>query len=631
MASPKLVSEVRWLRALVQAASDLVAVVDREGKVTWLSESAAHLFGEQLVGRSVFDVVETVDQYRAGRMLERCCTAPDRRATATVTVRGTSGDLFDLEVVVQSLLDDPDVAAVVLTARYLSEHADTEAPPPGAALYDPVTGLPNRTLLHDRLAHAMSARLRDGATSAVMLCDLDGFKAINDTLGRDAGDQVLRTVAERFTQAVRPGDTVARLDGDTFAIVVSPLVSAHETSYVAARLLSALEQPIDLGTTTTKVGASIGVAATETGEEPAELLLCGAELAMHQAKSEGGGIWCRYDLALLSDPGRLSDIETTLAEALARGDFVVHYQPVVDLERAAPVAVEALVRWKREGGLTPPAEFIPLAEETGLIVPLGAWVLSEACRQAAAWQALAPIVVSVNISSRQLGPELLETVGQALSDSGLAPERLVLEVAEEALMGGTSSTLELVASLQALGVSIALDDYGSGYCSIGSLSRLPVDMLKLDRDFVSHVGTPAGINAMVTMAELARALGLDLVAKGIEDAQQVVVLKALGVAHGQGYWFSRPVPAAAFTQALESMIPSLSAKDSISAVGQSVAAVGQSVAAVGQSVAAVGQSVAAVEDGVTPAEDGATPREDGAATADAPGAPAIPVHSELAL
>jgi predicted signal transduction protein with EAL and GGDEF domain len=234
----------------------------------------------------------------------------------------------------------------------------------------------------------------------------------------------------------------------------------------------------------------------------------------------------------------------------------------------------------------------------------------------------------VNISSRQLGPELLETVRRALSESGLPPERLVLEVAEEALMGASSGSLELVASLQALGVSIALDDYGSGYCSIGSLSRLPVDMLKLDRDFVSHVGTPAGINAMVTMAELARTLGLGLVAKGIEDAQQVVVLKALGVAHGQGYWFSRPVPAAAFTQALESMIPSLSAGDSIPPV---IPAVTESNPPVRESISPVGQSIPSAEDAVTPLVDGASAGEGGAATADAAAAPAAPVHSELAL
>jgi len=510
--------------------------------------------------------------------------------------RAISAPAPGAEVVAPSLRPDPGGAGVMLTARPAPEAIEPGPAEPGPAelappepepaeagpgpaergpaeagpgpaergpaeaelapvpaepvLYDPVTGLPNAALLADRVAHALSTRVRDGGTSAVMFCELDGVGAVNDKFGRDAADHVLRTVAERFAQAVRPGDTVARVDGDCLAIVVSPLVSAYETAYVAARLLGALDEPIAVGPTLAQVRASIGVAATESGQEDADSLVRGAEIAMRQARAEGGGLWCRFDPTVLGDPEDRSDVEQTLRTALDNAEFVLHYQPVADLVQGTMTSVEALVRWEHDGSLVLPAGFIALAEETGLIVELGAWALAEACRHGAEWQEHGPVAVSVNLSGCQLEPALVQTVRDALAASGLPPERLVLELTEGALVGRAGANLEVVGALQALGVSIAIDDFGSGSSSPTPLSKLPVDLLKLDRSFVTHLASPEGVKALAAILDLARALGLGTVAKGVEDAQQLAVLRDLGVSYAQGFWFSRPVPPGAITEAL---------------------------------------------------------------------------------
>jgi diguanylate cyclase (GGDEF)-like protein len=371
-----------------------------------------------------------------------------------------------------------------------------------------------------------------------MFCDLDQFKTINDTLGQAVGDDVLRAVAERLRGAAQPGDTVARVGGDEFAVLVAPLGSPIGAEEIAARLLAALSEPIIAADSAAHVRASVGVAITEDGKETAELLIRNADLAMYEAQNLGGHRVQRVEPALLKNMAGRAELETALRSALSHGELVVHYQPLVTLNRGLITGVEALV---------------PLAEKTGVIVELGAWVLKEACRQAAAWQDLWPLRMSVNESAHQLEPGLVSTVEAVLAETGLPPERLVLELTESALVDQAGGPLEIIGALQALGLSIAIDDFGTGYSSLSYLSGLPVDILKVDRSFVTRMNSADGARVVAAIVELARAFGLRTTAEGIETVDQRDAITALGVDHGQGYLFTKPVPASDITSTLEKL------------------------------------------------------------------------------
>jgi diguanylate cyclase (GGDEF)-like protein len=383
-----------------------------------------------------------------------------------------------------------------------------------------------------------------------MLLDLDGFKAVNDTLGHDAGDQLLVTVAARVNECIRPTDTAARLGGDEFAVLVEDLASPGDYAVVATRMLESLREPFCIGGKEVFVHGSIGIAMCGEGDNTADELLRNADVAMYMAKAEGKNRFELFNPSMHSAMLRRLDIEADLRRAVERREFVLHYQPTVELQTGRIAGVEALVRWQHpDQGLIPPLDFIPIAEETGLIVELGEWVLREACAQAQQWHEEhptdPPLMMSVNLSVRQLQQEnIVATVARVLADTGLDATCLTLEITESAVMNDHVTTIVRLNQLKALGVRIAVDDFGTGYSSLSYLRRFPIDVLKIDRSFVDGVTDGSQKRALLrTIVELGRTLNLETVAEGIEEPEELLQLRALDCDLGQGYYFARPLAA----------------------------------------------------------------------------------------
>ena len=413
------------------------------------------------------------------------------------------------------------------------------------AFHDGLTGLPNRSLFIDRLGHAIDRGERSGADVGVLFCDLDGFKTVNDSLGPSAGDRLLAAVADRLRECLRPADTVARLGGDEFAVLLEELRGPGDAARAAQRILNALEAPFDLAAREVYVTVSIGIA---TGRGDADTLLRDADLAMYRAKSEGKGRYAVYEPELHSAIVERLELEVDLRRAIERGELELAYQPIFNLRTGAVASLEALARWRHPTrGMVPPARFIPLAEESGDIHALGAWVLHEACQRAALWRARYPgfpgLQLSVNLSSVQLRePSLVEEVAAALSNAQLDPSGLVLEITESVLMDDVETASRRLEELKALGVEIAVDDFGIGYSSLTYLQRFPLDSLKIERAFVDPIGRaeeePALLRAIVDLAEI---FGLRPIAEGIEREEQHRRLLELGCELGQGHLFAEPL------------------------------------------------------------------------------------------
>ncbi|MCZ7529969.1 MAG: PAS domain S-box protein [Acidimicrobiia bacterium] len=432
------------------------------------------------------------------------------------------------------------------------ERARAEAELSHQALHDPLTGLPNRALFLDRLQQSLARSRRSHTSCAVLFLDLDRFKTINDSLGHDTGDDLLVAVARRLEAALRPGDTVARFGGDEFTVLCDDLVDVHvEPREIADRLLDAIVRPFPLkGEEEAYLTASIGIALASGVEDRPQSLLRDADAAMYRAKEEGKARHVVFDDAMRATAVERLETETALHRALERGEFEVFYQPIVSLNDARCVGAEALVRWRHpERGLVAPVEFINLAEETGLIVSLGAWVLEEACHQAAIWQSLAatedPFTVAVNLSARQLSnPGLVDQVRSALEQSGVDPDHIALEITEDVLMDDTEATMRTLSDLKGLGVNLGIDDFGTGYSSLGYLKRLPVGLVKIDRSFVAGLGRDTEDSAIVTaVISLADALDMKVIAEGVESSEQLAELLALGCDYAQGFFFAPPQPA----------------------------------------------------------------------------------------
>jgi diguanylate cyclase (GGDEF)-like protein len=419
------------------------------------------------------------------------------------------------------------------------------------SLHDPLTGLPNRALFLDRLAQAIARCRRTRAQVAVLFFDLDRFKVVNDSLGHDAGDELLDAVARRLEGVVRPGDTVARFGGDEFTVLCEDLPpddAAPRAVEIAERLAAAIGTPFALHSKEAYLGASIGIALAVTGEERPEELLRDADAAMYHAKELGRGRIEVFDDTLRARALARHATETALHIALQRDEFTLFFQPVVDMDEGRCVGAEALVRWQHpKRGLVQPAEFISLAEETGLIAELGTWVFQEAARQSARWQLDhdEPFLVSVNLSARQLAlPDLPDQLAHAVEDTGASPDNLCLEITESVLMDDAESTIAAIERVRELGFRLSIDDFGTGYSSLGYLKRFPVDIVKIDRSFVDGLGADSGDTAIVSaVIGLAHALGMRAVAEGVENADQLQALVDLECDEAQGYFFAPPQPA----------------------------------------------------------------------------------------
>ncbi len=445
--------------------------------------------------------------------------------------------------------DGDSTAGIIAVVQDITTRKSLEARLTHQAFHDSLTNLANRSLFRQRVEQAIArAPRRDRVV--VMFLDLDNFKSVNDGLGHSRGDELLVVVSHRLLNATRGSDTVARLGGDEFGILLSNVRDQGEIRIVADRIITALREPIVLQNDATTVGVSIGIAWPHTDEDGANELLRNADVAMYTAKSKGKGNYEFFEPEMYNAVMDRMELESDLRRAVVEGEFTLYYQPLVQLNNGASVGVESLLRWEHpRRGLVSPVEFITVAEETGLIVPLGRWVLREACRQVQAWTnetpALGMLSVAVNVSGRQLqDPLFVEDVQRALDDSGLAPNRLVLEITETVIMHRTDSVVHRLRQLKDIGVRVAIDDFGTGYSSLSYLQQFPIDILKIDKAFVDGLGDDNAGSALArTIIGLSGTLGLDTIAEGIEHSEQQSILNELGCELGQGFFFARPLSA----------------------------------------------------------------------------------------
>jgi diguanylate cyclase (GGDEF)-like protein/PAS domain S-box-containing protein len=543
-------TESRFL-SLVENSADLILVLKPERGVSYVSPAAEHLLGyerAELMSIPHEELFHRDDLSTFMAASERSQEVPGIVVgPVEVRLRHRDGTWRWMAISLSNRLHDPSVGGFVANAYDITERKAAEADLAHGATHDALTGLPNRTLLTDRLSMTLARARRTGRSAVVLFCDLDNFKMVNDSLGRHAGDTVLTEVAARLREAVPAGDTVARLGGDEFVICCESVLDEKAARNVAARVSRALTPPLKIGGQEIFITASIGIRITEPGDHSVSDVLRDADAAMYEAKASGRGTVTLFSETLHERTRRRLEIESDLHRALARSEFRVYYQPTVLVSDGTMTGVEALVRWEHpERGLVPPADFIGVAEETGLIVPIGAWVLEEACHQLKRWQdqGAQPLTMSVNLSACQLrSPHIVSDVASVLDRAGVTPGNICLEVTESVVMADAMAGVALLRSLKALGVKLAIDDFGTGYSSLSYLRQFPVDVLKIDRSFVAEVGRDAETTAIITaVIHLAQALNLETVAEGVETAEQRLQLQMLGCQRAQGYYWSRPLP-----------------------------------------------------------------------------------------
>ena len=546
-------SEGRF-RSLVQNASDVVAVLTADGTVVYESPALERVLGykpEDMVGRNALgpDLIHPEDIGGVRALFAGLLGCPEGSVSAEIRVRHADRSWRHIEAVGTNLLGDPSVGGVVINYHDITERKAYEEQLRHQAFHDPLTDFPNRALFADRLGHALARAARRGESVAVLYLDLDRFKFVNDSLGHGAGDELLAALGRRLEGCLRPEDTAARLGGDEFVVLLEEIEGEPEATTVAGRIEEALREPFELAGRKVVITASIGIAVSGPGRENPDDLVRAADIAMYGVKRSGKGRHDVYNPGMGSEARDLVALEADLRRALDRHELRLHYQPKVDLATGRIVGVEALLSWAHPvRGMVPPGAFIGLAEETGLILPIERWALREACRQAQAWQeeygAGSSIEMAVNVSPRHFqDPELANEVASALGQTGLHPSMLTLEITESAAMGDAESSIARLLELKDLGVRLAIDDFGTGYSSLSYLHRFPVDVLKIDRSFVDGLGQESEDTVIVrAVVGLARALRLEVVAEGVETAEQAEALRALGCELAQGYLFSRPLP-----------------------------------------------------------------------------------------
>jgi diguanylate cyclase (GGDEF)-like protein/PAS domain S-box-containing protein len=543
-------------RSLIQNASDVIVVVDEVGRITYAAPSLSRVLDRapaDVLGRPLSDFLHEDDFADAGAVLDGLTVrTSEERSVADWRLRHADGTYLSFEVLSNSLLGDPSVAGIVLTMRDVSERRMVEQQLTHQAFHDSLTGLPNRVLFRDRAEQALARATRLGTLVAVVMIDIDGFKGINDTRGHGAGDELLVGIARRMTQNLRAGATVARLSGDEFAILVEDIANETEAAGFAARVLAPFGAPFTVLGEEMLVSASAGlVLTTGIGTSAMDLpgLMRSADLALYAAKGRGKGRLVRYDAGLHDQMTDRLALRTELQRAVEAKEFFLHYQPIVAVDTGQILGAEALVRWQHPTrGAVAPADFISFAEDTGLIVPLGRWVLDQACAQARIWldEGFADFCVSVNISGRQLQEAgFVADVRSALDRHHLPAGILSLELTESVLVYDGSTVPERLAALKVLGVKIAVDNFGTGYTSLAYLTRFPIDTLKIDKSFVDGLGTGDPEDGVLAHAivSLAHTLRLRVVAEGIERPAQRDELWSLGCGQGQGYLYSKPVTA----------------------------------------------------------------------------------------
>jgi diguanylate cyclase (GGDEF)-like protein/PAS domain S-box-containing protein len=535
-------------RTLVQDASDVILILDDGGTVRYATPSAASLYGDQVEGKTGAELLAAGDRVQT--------TCPSGRGegqrpdpySGLWRVTGHDGRQLLVEVRYTDLRDNDAVRGRVLTVRDVTEQHHLEEELQHQAFHDGLTGLPNRALFTDRAAHALALARRNGTIAAILFIDLDDFKVVNDTMGHAVGDELLTGVAERLVAVARESDTAARVGGDEFALLIENLASPESVKPFADRVVAAFSEPFELPAGSVLATATVGVATSEDSTD-VDQLLRHADLALYAAKSAGKRRWDQYAPVLGAGMVRRRELQAALEEGIARSEFTLNYQPIVELGTGVIRGFEALVRWPDPvRGSLPPAEFIGLAEETGLIVPLGSWVLHQAITDLARWRGPDPDPrqprVSVNVSARQFrDPGFVAGVRQCLEETGLVPPALMLELTESALIRPSERIISDLAELKDIGVWLALDDFGTGYSSLSYLRDLPIDVLKIDKSFVDGITeSPKGQAFAELIIEFAKVMEIEVIAEGIEAEAQRDILTEMGCKYGQGFLLAMPMP-----------------------------------------------------------------------------------------
>ena len=537
--------------------------LDLHGKATFINPAAALMTGwdiEELLGQRLHDFLHHSRPDGTPYPPEECPIHAAFKTGVTLSRDNEvfwrkDGTNFPVEYVSTPILEGDKILGAVVTFKDVTERKALEKKLQYQAFHDPLTDLPNRALFMERLGHAMTRAGQQASEVAVLFTDLDNFKPINDSLGHKAGDQLLVAAAERLKACLRPGDTVARLGGDEFTILLEGVACVSDAARVAERIAEELQAPFALEAQEVFATTSTGIAvSSSTQEQPAELLQH-ADLAMYQAKSKGKACYEVFEAYMEIDALERLKLETELRRALGRGEFRVYYQPEMWLESGEIVGMEALVRWEHpEHGLLLPNEFLPIAEESNLIVPIGQWVLREACNQLRIWQeqysSTAPLMMSVNLSTKQFSQPAL--IAEILSETGVNPQTLQLEITEGVVANDLRNANGTLWDLKALGIYFAIDDFGTGYSSLSYLKQFPVDFLKIDRSFIRELGKDLKDTKIVAaIIHLARALDLKVIAEGVETAEQVEHLREMQCDMAQGNLFSEPLPSAAVSALLQ--------------------------------------------------------------------------------
>ncbi len=536
------------LAAITASLAEGVCAFDDQAHVTFLNRAAEQLLGWSERELTTLDL-SGCDLAILASTARRCMQENEVIQGEQATFRRRKGENFPVEVTCSPIRSGQDVAGAVLTFRDISQRVLLEY----HAFHDSLTGLPNRRIFLDRLQHALKRADRTGEVHAVLFADIDRFKMTNDSLGHQTGDELLVVIADRLRQITRDGDTLARFGGDEFTLLLENVESPEAAEATALRMLDAVRAPITLaGGRTITASVSIGIAMATDHSTPDDVLH-DADVAMYQAKRLGAGRYERFDAAaMVKRSAEWLDLEIGLRRAVEQHELVVHYQPVVATENGRIVGAEALVRWNHpELGTLSPAHFIRMAEETGLILGVGRTVLEEACRQSREWvtEHDVPFTVAVNLSARQFQqPDQVNEIRSVLEVTGLHPSQLCLEITESLAMADIDHTIRTLTDLKSLGVRLAIDDFGTGYSSLNYLKLLPVDFVKLDRAFVQDLESdPVDVAIVSAVMELARAVGMTVVAEGVETAGQLARLSMMGCPLVQGYYLARPMKNDAFT------------------------------------------------------------------------------------
>jgi diguanylate cyclase (GGDEF)-like protein/PAS domain S-box-containing protein len=527
----------------------VVILVDDDGDIRYASPGLSSTLGHRAadwIGRPIIDLVFSEDRHSAEEQLaELIDLGPGGTVKFEASLVRVDGHRRRMEAIIANLIGGEAVDGIVATFRDVTEQRDLETQLSHRAYHDELTGLANRALFLDQMDHGLRVARHDGDPVVVLFVDLDDFKSVNDALGHAVGDQLLRHIADRIRSTAGPGDTPARLGGDEFAILLEEHGGVDRAIDIAERLLETLREPVSLAGYDLAVLASVGVAVAAPGMTTSSLLR-DADIAMYEAKRAGKGQIKLFDPAMRLSATKHLEFRSELGGAIENGQLRLVFQPQVDMRTGHVIGAEALLRWRHpERGDVSPAEFIPVAERSGLILSIGAWVLDEAVRHAKQWQASGPREMSVNVSAVQLrNPEFVDQVATALATHGLDPENLTLEITETVLVGEVEAASSVLVDLRSLGVKIAIDDFGTGYCSLSYLRRFPVDIVKIDKQFVDELGTDDKKSSLANMIlQMTASLEVISVAEGIEQPNQLEALRQMGCDVGQGYLLSRPLEA----------------------------------------------------------------------------------------